>query len=80
MLGSFLSGMMGITLKYYIDRFVPFINKINPAAMITDGFYALYYYTNLNRYWFNIISLLIFSFILIVISFIQLRRQKYDSI
>lgn len=80
MLGSFLSGMMGITLKYYIDKFFPFINKVNPAAMITDGFYALYYYTNLNRYWFNIISLLIFSFILIVISFIQLRRQKYDSI
>lgn len=80
MLGSFLSGMMGITLKYYIDRIIPFINKINPAAMITDGFYALYYYTNLNRYWFNIISLLIISFVLIVISFIQLRRQKYDSI
>ena len=76
----FLSGMMGVTLKYVIDKSVPIINKINPASMITDGYYALYYYTGLDRFWFNIASLLIFSFILIAISFISLRRQRYDSI
>lgn len=80
MLGCFFSGMMGITMKYIIDTTVPFINKINPASMITDGFYALYYYSGLERYWFNIISLVIFSILLIVISSIALRRQKYDSI
>lgn len=80
MLGCFLSGMMGITMKYLIDKNVSIINKINPANMITDGFYSLYYYDNLNRYWFNIISLLIFSFILIFISYTILRRQKYDNI
>lgn len=79
MLESFFSGMMGITLKYYIDKNTPIINKINPAAMITDGYYALY--SNLfDRYWFNIFSLLIFSIILILISSKGLRRQKYDSI
>lgn len=80
MLGCFLSGMMGITMKYLIDKNVPIINKINPANMITDGFYSLYYYDTLNRYWFNVISLLVFSFILIFISYIVLRRQKYDHI
>ncbi len=80
MFGCYLSGMMGITMKYIVDKNVPLINKINPASMITDGFYSLYYYDTLNRYWFNIISLLIFAFILIIISFISLRRQKYDSI
>lgn len=80
MLGCFLSGMMGITMKYIVDKSVPIVNKLNPAAMITDGFYSLYYYDTFNRYFFNVASLLIFSLIMIAISFISLRRQKYDSI
>lgn len=80
MLGCFLSGMMGITMKYIIDKNVPIINKINPASMITDGFYALYYYDTLDRYFFNIVSLIIFALIMMIISYLSLRRQKYDSI
>lgn len=75
-----LAGMMGITLKYVIDTNIPILNIINPANMITDGFYSLYYYETLNRFWFNIASLLIYSLILILISYKTLRRQKYDSI
>ncbi len=80
MLGCFLSGMMGITMKYIVDKNIPIVNKLNPASMITDGFYSLYYYDTLERYILNIASLLIFSFILITISYLCLRRQKYDSI
>lgn len=80
MLGCFLSGMMGITMKYIVDKNIPIINKINPASMITDGFYALYYYDTLDRYIFNIVSLCIFAAIMIIISYFSLRRQKYDSI
>ena len=80
MLGCFLSGMMGITMKYVIDKNVPFINKINPASMITDGFYSLYYYSTLDRYIFNVISLLVFTIVMLTISYRGLRREKYDSI
>ena len=80
MLGCFLSGMMGITMKYVIDKNVPIINKINPASMITDGFYALYYYDTLDRYVMNLASLIIFAVIALLISYLCLRRQKYDSI
>ncbi len=80
MLASFLSGMMGITMKYVIDTNIPILNKINPAAMITDGLYSLYYYRTLDRFYFNIISLIIFSIIMLVISYQGLRREKYDSI
>ena len=80
MVYSFLSGMMGITMKYIIDKNVPLLNQINPANMITDGFYSLYYYNTLDRYIGNIISLVIFSVILLTISGLVLRRQKYDSI
>lgn len=77
---SFLSGMMGITMKYVIDKNIPILNKINPANMITDGLYSLYYYDTLNRYYFNIVSLLVFSIIMLLISYQGLRREKYDSI
>mgnify|MGYP003369576471 CR=1 FL=1 len=80
MFGCFLSGMMGITMKYIIDKNMPILNKINPASMITDGFYSLYYYDTLDRFYFNLISLLVFSSIMMLISYISLRRQKYDSI
>lgn len=80
MLCSFFSGMMGITMKYVVDKNIPLLNKINPANMITDGFYALYHYDTLERYIFNIISLLVFAGIMMLISYTSLRRQKYDSI
>ena len=80
MLGCYLSGMMGITMKYVVDKNASIVNKLNPASMITDGFYSLYYYDTLGRYWFDVASLLIFAGILIVISLFSLRRQRYDSI
>lgn len=80
MVCSFLSGMMGITMKYIIDKNAPILSKINPANMITDGLYSLYYYPTLDRYWMNILSLIIFSTVLIIISYVALRRKKYDSI
>ena len=80
MLWSTLSGMMGITTKYVIDKNIPILNILNPANMITDAFYSLYYYDTLNRFCSNIISLLVFSLIMIIISYESLRRQKYDSI
>lgn len=80
MLMCFMSGMMGITMKYIIDKNVRVLNLINPASMITDGFYSLYYYDTFNRYYFNVISLLVFSVVMLLISYSSLRRQRYDSI
>lgn len=80
MLCCFFSGMMGITMKYVIDKNIPILNKINPASMITDGFYSLYYYDTLDRYFLNVISLCVFSILMLVLSIKNLRRQTYDSI
>lgn len=80
MLFCFLSGMMGITMKYIIDKNIPLLNMINPANMITDALYSLYYYSTFDRFYQDILSLLIFSCIMILISIKGLRRQKYDNI
>ena len=70
----FLSGMMGITMKYIIEKHVPFLD------MITDGYYALYYYGVDKRFWMDVASLGIFSAFMLLVSAQGLRRQKYDSI
>lgn len=80
MLFCFLSGMMGITMKYIIDKNIPLLNMINPANMITDALYSLYYYSTFDRFYRDIFSLLIFSCIMILIPIKGLRRQKYDNI
>lgn len=77
---SVLSGMTGVTLKYVIDTNIPIINLINPNNLITDGFYSLYYYNTLDRYFRDLIYLIIFVIICLVISFFSLRREQYDSI
>lgn len=80
MLGCFFAGMMGVTMKYVIDKNVPIINKLNPADMITDGFYALYYYDTSDRFISDIIGLCVFSALMLGIAIISLRKQKYESI
>ncbi|MBQ6409817.1 ABC transporter permease [Candidatus Saccharibacteria bacterium] len=77
---SFLAGMMGVTMKYVVDKNVPIINLINPAAQITDGYYALYYYDSLEKFWLDFASLGIVVIVFFMISIFSLRRQKYDSL
>ncbi len=74
-----MAGMTGVSLKHVIDTKLPLLNKINPAAMLTDGLYSLYY-NDFNRYLTNIFSLLLFVIVLVLISICSLRRKKYDNI
>lgn len=80
MVGCFFAGMMGPQMKYVIDANLPILNKLNPAAIITDGYYALSTYGPSERYILDIVSLLIFSGALSLISILILRRQKYDNL
>jgi ABC-2 type transport system permease protein len=79
MVGCLFAGMFG-GQKGWFDSMMPFINKISPVGLITDGYYALYYYEDLSRYWMNLGGLLIISVIFLILSIRGLRRQRYDSI
>ena len=72
--------MMGITMKYLVDTNLPLLNRLNPANLITDGLYSLYYYDTFDRYWGNIITLVIISFVMISISVYSLRKEQYDRL
>lgn len=79
MLGALLAGMMGGGLRYRVDATAPLVNKVNPVALITDGFYTLYYHPGSDGLWADLEILLVISLVLIGASMLTLRRQRYDS-
>lgn len=80
MLWSALAGMMQPAIKYYIEAHAPYLNLINPVALITDSFTSLYYYGNLSRAETNIVVLLVLFVLLMGFSITKLRRQRYESL
>lgn len=76
----FLSGLMVGNMKAVINQHCPIINKINPAAVISDLFYCLAVYDNYSRYMEKMVTLLIMSAIFITGGFLLTRRKKYASI
>lgn len=77
---SFLSGMMYDKMKYIITTSVPILGYLNPANLLTDSFYSLYYYSTNTQFFTNIALLCGFSTIFSIITYVILRRQKYASI
>ena len=78
--GSFLSGLMLYNMKYIVATHCPIVSYINPASLITDAFYSLYYYETFSRYYLNIGILCIELIILWIGTYIVIRREKYASI
>ena len=76
----FLSGLMLQNMKNIIEQYAPIINRINPAAVLSDAFYCLTVYDNYSRYTVCIITMVIISFIFCAASAFVLRRKKYASI
>lgn len=80
MLCCVLGGMMSANLRFTIKDNLPVLDAINPITMITDGLYSLYCYSDLEMYIASLIKLGVFSLVMILISYIFVRRKKYDSI
>lgn len=80
MVCSFLSGLMNNTMKDLVEKTVPFVNRINPAALISDAFYCINVYDDMGRYYRNLITLAVMSVVLVAASFLLIRRESYDSI
>ena len=76
----FLSGLMMGTMRMVVEKHVPIVNRINPAALISDSFYALNNYDTLTRYMGNILTLLLMTVLFLVISILVTRRKTYASL
>jgi ABC-2 type transport system permease protein len=76
----FFSGLMYGNMKNVIEQRIPVINRINPAAVLSDAYYALVVYDTHSRYIICIITMLIISTIFCIAAAFVLGRKKYASI
>ena len=77
---SFLAGLMNADIKNVIDRNVPLLNRINPAARISDALYCLNVYNAPARYMQDIVILSVMCAFLLAGTFLIVRRERYGSI
>ena len=80
MLSCFLSGLMIGNMKSVIEMYVPIVNRINPAALISDLFYCLNIYNDYRRYTEKFVTLLILSVVFTIGGFLLTRRKRYASL
>lgn len=77
---SFLSGLMVGGMKHMIQKSVPFVNRINPAALISDCFYHLAVTSNDTAFISCIATLLAEAAVFGLISAAVLKKQRYRSL
>ena len=80
MVMSFLAGLMNADVKNAVDRNVPLLNRINPAALISDALYCLNVYDAPERYMQDIVILSVMCVLLLTGTFLIVRRERYGSI
>ncbi len=80
MVFSFAAGLMFADIKNVIEKYVPILNRLNPAALISDAFYCVSIYDDPKRLTSCLVILGIMSAALVFISFFITRRERYDSI
>lgn len=79
MLMSFLAGMMTPNVRYTMIRNVPFLARLNPAELMADSLFSIYFFDNTTRLLTNCLQFIIYAIILFIVSGLLLRRQSYES-
>lgn len=80
MVSSFLSGLQWVEITYYIEKYCPIVNRINPATLVVNAFKSLAVYGDMKQYAVNLLTLLGIGILFLCISIMKLRRTKYASI
>lgn len=80
MVMSILSDLCINGVKYEIQQNAPIINKLNPAALISDSFYALNVYSDHQVFTENIVIMIIEAVVLITVGILMVRRNRYASV
>lgn len=77
---NFLAGLMMGNMKFIVEKSCPIVNRINPAAIISDCFYSICAYDDTAMYTRCMISIVIWTVLLATISIVVLRREKYANL
>lgn len=77
---GFLAVLMFGNMKNIIELHCPVINRLNPAAVLSDAFYCMGIYNDMERFTRCLLILAVMSVLLLTIAFLGIRRERYDSI
>lgn len=77
---SFCAGLMNADIKNIIDRSVPLLNRINPAALISDALYCINIYDAPARYAQDMLILGVMCVLLTGGTYLIIRRERYGSL
>ena len=77
---SIMADLVVAGIRNLIEHSVPLVNRINPASLIVDSFYALNVYDTYDRYFNNLIILGSMTVVMIIISFLLVRRVRYANL
>lgn len=80
LLPGFLAGLMFGQIKDIIEHHCPILNRINPAAVLSDAFYCIGVYDDKERLLQNLLLLGIMSVVMITAAYLAVRRERYDSV
>lgn len=80
MLNCFLAGLMVGGMYQWIEQHAPVINRINPAALIVKAFYSLNIYDTYARYNESMLTLCGITVLLVLGSYLLVRRERYASL
>lgn len=78
--GGFLAGMMNHKVKYIISQKFPLLGYINPANLIADALYSLYYYDTYHRFYLDAAWLTVITAVFCIASYVGIRRKNYASL
>ena len=76
----FLSGLMMGNIKGILATKAPWVNHLNPVAVISDSFYCLNMYSDYRRFISKIVVIVIYIAVFTVLGVLFTRRKKYASI
>lgn len=77
---GFLAGLMIGDMKNIIEKSCPIINRVNPAAVLSDAYYCMAVYNDAQRMARNLLTLGCMAALFVLISFLATRRERYDNI
>ena len=80
---SLFAGLYGEPVMNMADQLArdyPLLASLNPAKVVTDTFYSLYYYDSLEPFFGKVGLLLAMTAVVFAVSALFIRRQRYASI
>ena len=75
-----MSDLMVSGIKDFIEHNIPVFNDINPAALITDAFYALNVYDTYGRFFTDFSLLAGLTVVCAIVCYFIVRRSRYASL